>query len=243
MSLYAELAAQERAWQERPLVRRLYLRWFAEIEARLALWEPTVELGSGIGHLKDVIPSVVQTDVETTPWTDRVVDAERLPYADASVGNLVLVDVFHHLSDPAAFLDEAARVLRSGGRVVILDPYCSPVSTFVYRRFHHERTDRAAPPFEADSEVAGDPMASNQARATLVFFGHPDELHARWPQLEMVERTRLALLLYPLSGGFTKPPLLPRPLWRCAEVIERALAPLAPLLAFRCLIVLQRRDE
>ena len=72
---------------------------------------------------------VVTTDVEPTPWADHVVDAERLPYGDGSLANLVLIDVFHHLADPAGFLDEASRTLAPGGRVVILDPYCSPVST------------------------------------------------------------------------------------------------------------------
>jgi SAM-dependent methyltransferase len=233
---------QERAWRERPLVRRLYLGWFAEIAGHLAAVGPTVELGAGIARLKEVVPDAIATDVEETPWSDAVVDAERLPYADASIGNLVLVDVFHHLADPAAFLDEAVRVLRPGGSIVILDPYCSPVSTPIYRRFHHERTDLAASAFEHDAAVAGDPMASNQARATLVFFRHADETSARWPELEVVERRRLALVLYPLSGGFTKPPVLPRLLWPVAELLERALAPLARLLAFRCLVVLRRRD-
>jgi hypothetical protein len=67
-------------------------------------------------------------------------------------------------------------------------------------------------------------------------------MQARWPELKVAERRRLALLLYPLSGGFTKRPVLPRLLWRPVEVIERVLAGLAPLLAFRCLVVLRRRD-
>jgi SAM-dependent methyltransferase len=231
---------QHRAWNERPLVRRLYLHWFEEIADRLAPGGPTVELGAGIGRFKEVVPDAVATDVEQTPWTDAVVDAEQLPYDAGSVANLVLVDVFHHLPDPAAFLDEAVRVLRLGGRLVILDPYCSPVSTPVYRALHHERTDMSAPAFERDETVQGDPMASNQARATLVFFRGARELRSRWPELRTVERRRLSFLLYPLSGGFTKPPLLPRVFWGITERLETPLRPLARLLAFRCLVVLER---
>jgi hypothetical protein len=115
------------------------------------------------------------------------------------------------------------------------------VSYLAYRRFHHERTDLDAAPFGDDAAAAASPMAANQARATLIFFRHRDEFERRWPDLEIVARRRLAVLLYPLSGGLTRPRLVPRWLYRPLAVLERALVPLAPLLAFRCLVVLERR--
>jgi SAM-dependent methyltransferase len=168
------------------------------------------------------------------------VDAEALPYEERWLANLVLVDVFHHLARPARFLDEATRVLRPGGRVIVLDPYCSPVSTVAYRRFHHERTDLSAGAFEDDASIADEPLASNQARATLVFFRNADELRRRWPGLRVVERRRLAILAYPLSGGFTATRLVPTNFGLAVARLERHLAFLAPLLAFRCLVVLER---
>ncbi len=242
MNLRETLDAQLEAWNSRPLVRRLYLDWFEEIGRQLAgVPGETVELGSGIGKLKERFPFVVATDIEPTPWSDHVVDAEHLPYADGSLANLVLVDVFHHLADPARFLDEARRTLAPGGRVVILDPYCSPVSTPAYRLFHEERTDLSAPAFEPEAAIAADPLASNQARTTLVFFRREDELRRSWPDLRIAERRRLALVLYPLSGGFSGRRLVPDAAYRPLAAVERALAPLAPLLAFRCLVVLERR--
>ena len=235
------LLEQERSWESRPLVRRLYLEWFEAIRARLAdTHRPTVELGSGIARFREVVPDVVLTDVEPTRWTQHVADAEHLPWDDGAVGNLVLVDVFHHLPRPAAFLDEAVRVLEPGGRLVILDPYCSPVSTLAYKRFHHERTDLDAAPFDDDASIAAAPLESNQARTTLVFYRSLNEFQRRWPALAVRERRRLALLKYPLSGGFTGRPLLPLPLLPAATAMERGLTPLAPLLAFRCLVVLER---
>jgi len=240
--LRGALAAQERAWHERPFLRRLYHGWYEEIARRLAgVRGETVELGSGIGRLKEAVPDVVTTDVEATSWADWVVDAERLPFEGESLANLVLVDVFHHLARPAAFLNEAARVLAPAGRVVILDPFCSPVSTLAYKAFHHERTDLHAAPFGDDDAVAEAPLASNQARATLVFFRALDEFERRWPTLRVRERRRLAVLAYPLSGGFTKRPLIPRSLARPVLALDRLLeGPAAPLAAFRCLVVLER---
>ena len=234
------LWAQRRAWDARPLVRRLYTGWFDEIAHRLAqVSGATVELGAGCGAFKEYMAEAIATDVVPSPWSDQVVDAEALPFADESLGNLVMVDVFHHVPDSASALREAERTLTVGGRLVLLEPYCSPVSGLVYRYLHHEGAD-----LEADLEVSqssGDPFDANNALPTLLFWRRGD-LVRRWtPRLRIVERSRFAWLAYPLSGGFTKPQLLPSFLVPLALVLERVLNPLmAPVLAFRCLVVLEK---
>ncbi len=87
--------------------------------------------------------------MERTRWTDVEVNAMALPYEDGALANIVMLDVFHHVPDPARFLDEAARTLTSGGRVVMIEPYCSPISTPFYKYLHHERTDIEGRPFRA----------------------------------------------------------------------------------------------
>jgi SAM-dependent methyltransferase len=240
LSITDDLRAQADAWRARPLLRRIYADWFELVGSRLSLVDgKTVELGTGIGEFKARFPAVVATDVEQTPWTDAVVDAERMPFDDGTLANLVLIDVFHHLADPAAFFDEARRTLRVGGRVVILDPYCSPVSTIAYQRFHHERTDLHAPPFERDPRVGEAAFASNQARSTLVFYRHVQTFRTRWPDLTIVDRRRLSFIAYPLSGGFSKRRFSPAALYPLLSWFERVLAPAGSLAAFRCLVVLE----
>ena len=83
------LAEQERAWESRPLVRRLYLEWFEAIRARLADTRGTTgQAVPGIARLREVVPDIVLTDVEPTRWTQHVADAEHLPWDDGAVGNL-----------------------------------------------------------------------------------------------------------------------------------------------------------
>jgi len=240
-TLVDALRAQEASWNARPLLRALYESWFRQVCAALSpITGRSIELGSGIGTLQHTCPRVEATDVEPTPWASEVADAEALPYADGTLANLVLVDVFHHLARPARFLDEAVRALAPGRRVVVLDPYCSPISAAAYTRFHHERTDLSAEPFADDASIAVEPLASNPARATLAFFRHADELAARWPAFRIVERRRLALFAYPLSGGFTGRQLVPGVLGRGLARLEGMFGFLAPLVAFRCLVVLER---
>lgn len=235
------LQEHERVWRERPLLRRLYHDWFRLLTSRLAnVGGPVVELGCGTAHFREVRPDVVETDIVQTPWTDAVVDATSLPYADESVGNLVLLDVFHHIASVSRFLDEADRVLVPGGRVVILDPYCSPASAVAYSRFHQEEVRLDVDPLADDAAVAEGPMHSNLARTTLVFFRDLERFASRWPRLVLVHRRRLAFVLYPLTGGFSRRQLVPAVAYRPLTLLESILRPLGQLLAFRCLVVLQR---
>jgi SAM-dependent methyltransferase len=241
--LLGVLDEQEKAWNERPLLRRVYREWYAQIVERLAEVPGTsVELGSGIGRLRELAGDrVLLTDVQHTPWVEAAVDALELPYDDHSLANIVMLDVFHHLSSPSRFLDEADRTLAPGGRVVMIEPYCSPVSTALYKRFHHERTDLDVDPFAPDPAVAKGTLESNQALPTLVFFRFAASFAERWPQLQLVERRRFSFVLYPLSGGFSQRPLAPVALFRPLRLVEALLAPLAWLLAFRCLVSLEKR--
>ena len=51
----------------------------------------------------------------------RLADMYRLPLADASFDTAVLQMVLHYAEDPAGAVTEAARVLRPGGRLIVID--------------------------------------------------------------------------------------------------------------------------
>lgn len=236
------LAFQRRAWEQRPLLRELYRAWFRRVEGALSrVGGATVEVGCGIGTFKEFMPEAIATDVIATEWTDRTVDAEHLPYEDASLANLVMIDVLHHLPKPERALDEASRALRPGGRLVALEPYCSLVSTPAWRGFHHEPIDMRADPFDARAKSTIDPFDSNSALPTLMFWRHEDELRRRWPQLQVVSRERFACLVYPLSGGFSGRQLCGEGIGKALMSLDDRLSPLAWALGFRCLVAVERR--
>jgi SAM-dependent methyltransferase len=236
------LRAQRRAWESRPLLRRLYRESFEQIVRRLSpVAGPTVEIGAGCGAFRDFLPEVVTTDAFETPWADRVADAQDLPFESGEVANLVMVDILHHAQRPAAALREAQRVLAPGGRLIMVEPYCAPLSTLGYRRFHHEPLDFDVDPESPIAHSSEDPFDANIALATLIFWRRPESV-SRWaPAMRVSERSRFGWLAYPLSGGFTGTRLLPRPLWRPALALDGLLNRyLAPLAAFRCLVVVEK---
>lgn len=94
-----------------------------------------LDLGTGPGTIAGVLAplvgGVVGTDVspemldlfETrTPGARSVLaDAHRLPFKEGSFTLVTCGSVFHHLEDPASAVDEVARVLRPGGRFLLID--------------------------------------------------------------------------------------------------------------------------
>jgi SAM-dependent methyltransferase len=65
--------------------------------------------------------------------------ATDLPFADASVDGLVALNLLEHLSDDVAALAEFARVLRPGGRAVVVVPAGPHLYDYYDNHLRHER--------------------------------------------------------------------------------------------------------
>lgn len=243
---FDELQAQRDAWQRKANLRALYRRWYARIVAALSPQRPVVELGSGCGNFKSFIPEVFATDVfPCGPWIDMRVDARRLPFAENSIGNVVMIDCLHHLPRPIDFLRGAARCLRPGGRVVLFEPAATPWARFVWRRFHHEPCDLSADLFatvgKPEPENANFTY-SNMATATLLFLLGRDRFEACVPELKIERVEHSDFVVYPATGGFSYRGFVPGAVLPVLHAIESAITrPTARwLTAMRLLVVLEK---
>jgi SAM-dependent methyltransferase len=240
----ARFEEHRQAWRDDEALRTLYKRWYERVREKLPphALGPWVELGSGPGFAKGVIPELELSDVVRAPWHQHEVDAEALPFDEGSIGALVLFDVLHHLQRPASFFAEAIRVLRSEGRVVMCEPYVSVLSFPVYRLFHEERLDFTMEPLDGAPACGDDPFDGNQAIPTQLFVRRRAAFERRFPELRIREVETLAGPAYPASGGFSRRALLPMALWRATLALEERLPKTSFwLIGFRLLAVLERR--
>lgn len=227
-------------WERKPVLRRLYTQWYEEIAAHLTPGL-TLELGGGTGNLKEFAPQVICSDIVNLPWLDLVADAQALPIAAESIANIVLFDVLHHLENPKLFFDEAVRVLRTGGRIVTMEPYISWLSWPVYHFLHPEPVDLSRDPLTILPPDAGrQPFDANQATATVLFERSHDRFQRCYPHLRKLVHRRMAYFAYPLSGGFEHPSLIPSFLVQPVLRLESALGFLGRFLAFRILVVFEK---
>lgn len=229
-------------WDRKASLRVVYADMFERIAAACGRG-PTLELGGGIGNLRDRLDGVISSDIQHGANQDLVADAHRLPVASGSLGNIVLLDTLHHLEFPALFLAEAARVLRPGGRIVCVEPAITLGSTLFYRVLHHEPVDMSADPLVTGTLSPGrDPYDSNQAIPTLLATRHLDRFHAQFPALELREVRWFAFAAYPMTGGFKPWSLLTGSLARWLLMIESVLErPLGRYLGFRMMVVIEKR--
>jgi SAM-dependent methyltransferase len=238
------LLEHREVWRRKPSLRLIYADYYRRLLAACPSG-PLLDVGGGSGHVKEFVPQSVSVDILPFPGLDAVCDAHRLPFAGAQFAGVIMLDVLHHLGRPLEFLSEAARVLRPGGILAMIEPGMSPVAYPFYRWLHQEPADLGADPF-AENSVAGarDPFDSNQAIPTLLFdrADNVRMLARRVPQLELRSVDWLSLLAYPLSGGFQRWCLVPRRLVpRLIGWEDRMPHGVRALCGFRLMIVLERR--
>lgn len=230
-------------WNNKPILHTIYGEFYSFILAQInhKLTGKIVELGSGIGNLKEYLPESICTDLFSNPWIDQVEDAYKLSFEDSSVSNLILFDVFHHIEYPQIVLKEFFRVLEKGGRVIIFEPSISLLGWIVYGFFHKEDVAWFKKIKRQSSNIDTDNLGyyAAQGNASRIF------LHKKYKSMlegfDIVKHQKLAAIAYVMSGGYSSKQLFPDKMYPKIKCFEKFANHLPFLFSTRLLVVLEKK--
>lgn len=205
----------------KPFLKKLYTEWYTLIDNALPQSDaPAIELGSGGGFITDIIKNVITTDVIELPYIDRILDAcAPWQFEDNSLRGVTMTNVFHHLPDVDAFLEEATRCIVSKGAIVMIEPWLNPWSRFVYKHIHHEPCDATVKEWKLPP---GGPLSqANGALPWLVFHRDKKDFLEKYPQWTIEECRTIMPVSYILSGGVSMRSLVPGWLYSLVRLCEK----------------------
>lgn len=212
--------------QRKSFLAKTYKSFYQDLLERIKTIPPDgkiVELGSGASFLKQYNPRIITSDVLPYDGVDLVFSALDMPFEDNSLSALLMVDVLHHIKDSRLFFREASRCLKSGGKIVMIEPANTYWSSFIYKNFHHEPFNpRGGWGFEAGGPLSG----ANMAIPWIIFQRDRGLFRAEFPHLVVRDLNIHTPLRYLISGGLSMRQLLPSELYGLVRFMEWLLLPL-----------------
>jgi SAM-dependent methyltransferase len=208
--------------QAKPFLKAIYEEWYERLAAQVPRGTGGVlELGSGAGFFSHYIPGLITSEVFPCPNVSVILNAQNMPMEDGSLRAIAMTDVLHHMPDVRKFFAEASRCLRSDGRILMIEPWVTPWSTFVYRRFHSEpfRPEAAQWEFASSGPLSG----ANVALPWIVFVRDRARFEEEFPEFEIEEIRPFLPFRYLLSGGVSMRSLMPDFTHGMWALLERSL--------------------
>ncbi len=238
-----EILQNQRSWENKPTLRRIYRRFHQRIADCLPLQLDglVVEIGSGVADITETIPGCIRTDLFPNPWIDQVENAYSLSFNDRSVAAIILFDVFHHLRFPGTALREFRRVLLPGGRVIIFDPGISLIGRMVYGALHPEPLGLQDPiTWFAPEDWSPKDVDYYAAQGNTHRIFNEEAFDLKRGGWKLVSSKRTADLSYVASGGYSGPQLYPDFFLPIMLGLDAVASLLPSLFATRQLVVLEK---
>jgi SAM-dependent methyltransferase len=200
-------------------LKKIYLDWYQNFidTAKLNPNGKYLEIGSGGGFLKDLMPNVITSDIMPLPHVEMEFSAEVLPFKDNELDGIFMVNVLHHIPHPYMFFREAERALKPGGKIVMVEPVNTPVSRFIYKNFHHEPF---LPKGGWEIESTGPLSGANGAIPWIYMKRDRAKFEKEFPKLKIEKVQPHTAFRYTVSGGVSRKCLVPEWSYGFWKVVE-----------------------
>jgi SAM-dependent methyltransferase len=197
----------------KPFLKAIYEEWYALQNKYLVEGQGEIlEIGSGGGFIKNHLEEVITSDIQELSYCDLCCDASALPFGDHKLKAILMINVFHHIPEPEAFLSEAVRTLKKGGRI----------SGWQLREH-------------------GKPMSvANGALPWIIFKRDRARFDKQYPSLHIEKMGNFMPLKYIISGGFSRPSLLGMWAYSIMSLAEKILSPLNQIFGMFQLIIITK---
>lgn len=225
--------------RKKKFLKNIYLDFYSQFKnTKYPKDGKVIELGSGAGFLKEIMPKVVTSDVLAGPTIDKVLKAEKIPYKNNSIAGFVMIDVLHHIKNSEAAFKEMERCLIKSGKIVMIEPYNSLWGGLIYKYLHYEHFD---PKAGWKVQGKGRMSDSNTALPWIIFKRDRKIFEKKFPSLKIRKVRPHSPFRYLLSGGLSKPQLIPTFLYSAVRYFEdKTLLPLLPYLGMFVTIKLEK---
>ncbi len=222
-------------------LKKLYIDWYSSmLRATEGLPEgKIVEIGSGGGFLKELNPTVITSDILPFPHCDLTFSGEQMPFGDNELSAILMIDVLHHIPDCKSFFREAQRVLKPGGKIIMIEPANTSFSRFIFQNFHHENFD---PKTESWSFPTSGPLSgANGALPWIIFIRDYAKFKLEFSSFSKEKIKHHTPFAYLISGGLTYKSPLAGWMFRPFRWFETMLTPFNRYLAmFQTIVVVKK---
>ncbi len=203
--------------QSKSFLKKIYTEWYQLILSTLPKKKHVLELGSGAGFFSELLPQLITSEIFETPGVKLVTDACKLALPDNSLNAIIMTDVFHHIPDVEQFLSEATRCIKQGGKLTMIEPWCTPWSQWIYKKLHSE-------PFDPEStwiiQNIGPLSGANGALPWIVFERDKLIFNQKFPEWHIIKIEPLMPFSYLLSGGVSMRTFIPGGMYDFIRIFE-----------------------
>jgi len=209
-----------------------------------------VEFGAGAGLSSYFLKgyNILISDFCNSDWlSGKNIDAMNSGLPSGNFDYVLVSNVIHHLDKPRLFFDEALRILKPGGKIIIIEPYSSLLMRIFLRIKKHEQVINSVYPLDEEysfKKYAKSEKDGNNAVGKML-FKKPDKFLKKYPGFEIIKKSCSEFSVFLNSGGqYSKSPYIPLPFFilKLSDLADKLVISVLPgIFALGIYVVIRKK--